>query len=158
MVSSSSQSASEPASSSSPPWRLAYYLGALQWVVQKIGLCAHAFHGYQRSGGAFECSAIFVGQVECQVLIRPYIATLSSSELFTSMAAAIAVFGLRSGRLHRHGYACLLAHCRFHHVCSGRHPRSQNNITEPDDVSLARSKSLTTAKQPMPLTPSPKVP
>jgi CNT family concentrative nucleoside transporter len=35
-------------------------------------------------------AAIFVGQVECQVLIRPYIKTLSPSQLFTSMSAAMA--------------------------------------------------------------------
>ncbi|MBK9204076.1 MAG: NupC/NupG family nucleoside CNT transporter [Candidatus Obscuribacter sp.] len=69
---------------------LAYYLGALQWVVQKMAYVLMRSMGISGPEALSSASAIFVGQVECQVLIRPYIATLSSSELFTSMAAAMA--------------------------------------------------------------------
>ena len=69
---------------------LLFYWGVLQWIVGKMA------HGLVRSMGisgpeaVSSAAAIFVGQVESQTVIRPYMASLSASELFTSMAAAMA--------------------------------------------------------------------
>ena len=69
---------------------LLYYLGVLQWVVKKMAYVLMRTMGVSAPEALSSASAIFVGQVECQVLIRPYMSKLSSSELFTSMAAAMA--------------------------------------------------------------------
>lgn len=69
---------------------LLYYLGILQWVVKKMAYVLMRTMGISAPEALSSASAIFVGQVECQVLIRPYMSKLSSSELFTSMAAAMA--------------------------------------------------------------------
>lgn len=69
---------------------LLYYLGVLQWVVKKMAYVLMRTMGISAPEALSSASAIFVGQVECQVLIRPYMSKLSSSELFTSMAAAMA--------------------------------------------------------------------
>lgn len=69
---------------------LLYYLGILQWVVRKMAFVLMRTMGISAPEALSSASAIFVGQVECQVLIRPYMSKLSSSELFTSMAAAMA--------------------------------------------------------------------
>lgn len=69
---------------------LLYYLGVLQWVVKKMAYVLMRTMGISAPEALSSASAIFVGQVECQVLIRPYMSTLSPSELFTSMTAAMA--------------------------------------------------------------------
>lgn len=68
---------------------LGYYFGILPRVIKfmakilvKLGLSGPE---------ALSCSAAaFVGQVECQLLIKPYMKTLTKSELFTTMTAAMA--------------------------------------------------------------------
>jgi len=68
---------------------LGYYFGILPRLIKfmarflvKLGLSGPE---------ALSCSAAaFVGQVECQLLINPYMKTLTRSELFTSMTAAMA--------------------------------------------------------------------
>jgi CNT family concentrative nucleoside transporter len=69
---------------------LFYYLGWLQFVVKKIAYVLMRALGVSGPEALSTAAAVFVGQVECQVLIRPYIKTLSGSELFSSMAAAMA--------------------------------------------------------------------
>jgi concentrative nucleoside transporter, CNT family len=69
---------------------LFYYLGWLQFVVKKIAYVLMRAMGVSGPEALSTAAAIFVGQVECQVLIRPYVKTLSPSEMFTSMAAAMA--------------------------------------------------------------------
>ena len=69
---------------------LFYYLGWLQFVVKKIAYVLMRAMGVSGPEALSTAAAIFVGQVECQVLIRPYVKTLSPSELFTSMSAAMA--------------------------------------------------------------------
>ena len=69
---------------------LFYYFGWLQFVVKKMAYVLMRAMGVSGPEALSTAAAIFVGQVECQVLIRPYVKTLSPSELFTSMAAAMA--------------------------------------------------------------------
>jgi len=69
---------------------LFYYLGLLQFVVKKVAYVLMRAMGVSGPEALSTAAAIFVGQVECQVLIRPYVKNLSPSELFTSMAAAMA--------------------------------------------------------------------
>ena len=69
---------------------LFYYFGWLQFVVKKMAYVLMRAMGVSGPEALSTAAAIFVGQVECQVLIRPYIKTLSPSELFTSMSAAMA--------------------------------------------------------------------
>jgi CNT family concentrative nucleoside transporter len=69
---------------------LLFYLGVLQWVVKKMAAVLMRAMGISGPEALSTAAAVFVGQVECQTLIRPYISKLSHSELFTSMAAAMA--------------------------------------------------------------------
>ncbi|MBS1993405.1 MAG: NupC/NupG family nucleoside CNT transporter [Cyanobacteria bacterium SZAS LIN-3] len=69
---------------------LLYYLGVLQFIVKKLAYVLMRTMGISGPEAVSTAAAIFVGQVECQVLIRPYIKNLSSSELFCSMASAMA--------------------------------------------------------------------
>jgi concentrative nucleoside transporter, CNT family len=69
---------------------LAYYLGIMQRVVRGLARVLVKTMGISGPEALSAASAVFVGQVECQVLIKPYMAGLTRSELFCSMAAAMA--------------------------------------------------------------------
>lgn len=67
-----------------------YHLGIMQRIVAVI---AKAMNFIMRASGAEALSNIasaFVGQVEAQVMIRPYIPTMTKSELLSSMAGSMA--------------------------------------------------------------------
>jgi CNT family concentrative nucleoside transporter len=67
-----------------------YYLGIMQRVVAVI---ARAMNWIMRVSGAEALSNVasaFVGQVEAQVMIRPYLATMTRSELLASMSGSLA--------------------------------------------------------------------
>jgi CNT family concentrative nucleoside transporter len=67
-----------------------YYLGIMQRIVSLI---ARAMNFVMRVSGAEALSNVasaFVGQVEAQVMIRPYIATMTRSELLASMSGSLA--------------------------------------------------------------------
>lgn len=67
-----------------------YHLGIMQRIVAVI---AKAMNFVMRASGAEALSNIasaFVGQVEAQVMIRPYIPTMTKSELLSSMAGSMA--------------------------------------------------------------------
>ena len=67
-----------------------YHLGIMQRIV---ALIAKAMNFIMRASGAEALSNIasaFVGQVEAQVMIRPYIPTMTKSELLSSMAGSMA--------------------------------------------------------------------
>ncbi|MBU6453943.1 MAG: NupC/NupG family nucleoside CNT transporter [Cyanobacteria bacterium REEB67] len=69
---------------------LFYYFGWLQFIIKKMAYVLMRALGVSAPEAFSTAAAVFVGQVECQVLIRPYVKALSPSELFTSMAAAMA--------------------------------------------------------------------
>jgi len=67
-----------------------YHIGFMQRVVSVI---AKIMNFVMRVSGAEALSNVasaFVGQVEAQVMIRPYIATMTKSELLSSMAGSMA--------------------------------------------------------------------
>jgi CNT family concentrative nucleoside transporter len=67
-----------------------YYLGIMQRIVAVI---ARAMNWVMRVSGAEALSNVasaFVGQVEAQVMIRPYLATMTKSELLASMSGSLA--------------------------------------------------------------------
>jgi len=67
-----------------------YHLGIMQRIV---ALIARIMNVVMRASGAEALSNVasaFVGQVEAQVLIRPYLATMTKSELLSSMAGSMA--------------------------------------------------------------------
>jgi CNT family concentrative nucleoside transporter len=67
-----------------------YHIGFMQRVVSLI---ARVMNFVMRVSGAEALSNVasaFVGQVEAQVMIRPYIATMTKSELLSSMAGSMA--------------------------------------------------------------------
>ena len=67
-----------------------YYAGIMQRLVSVI---AKAMNFIMRVSGAEALSNVasaFVGQVEAQVMIRPYLATMTKSELLASMSGSLA--------------------------------------------------------------------
>jgi concentrative nucleoside transporter, CNT family len=69
---------------------IGYYFGIIQKVVE---LLAKAVHTLMRVSGAEALSNVasaFVGQVEAQIMIRPYLSTMTRSELLASMAGSMA--------------------------------------------------------------------
>lgn len=67
-----------------------YHVGIMQRVVAII---ARGVHFIMRASGAEALSNVasaFVGQVEAQVMIRPYLKTMTNSELLASMAGSMA--------------------------------------------------------------------
>jgi CNT family concentrative nucleoside transporter len=69
---------------------LLFYWGVLQFVISKLSKVLTKTMGISSCEALSSTAAVFVGQVESQTLIKPYMNKLSSSELFTSMAAAMA--------------------------------------------------------------------
>lgn len=67
-----------------------YHIGVMQWIVKWI---AKAMNVVMRVSGAEALSNVasaFVGQVEAQVMIRPYLPTMTKSELLASMSGSLA--------------------------------------------------------------------
>lgn len=67
-----------------------YHFGVMQFVVSVI---AKAMNFIMRVSGAEALSNVasaFVGQVEAQVMIRPYLSTMTKSELLASMSGSLA--------------------------------------------------------------------
>jgi CNT family concentrative nucleoside transporter len=67
-----------------------YHIGLMQKVVSLI---AKAMHFVMRVSGAEALSNVasaFVGQIEAQVMIRPYLAGMTNSELLASMSGSLA--------------------------------------------------------------------
>lgn len=67
-----------------------YYIGVIQWVVRGF---ARAMMWVMGTSGAESLSAsanIFVGQTEAPLLIRPYVATMTRSELMAVMTGGFA--------------------------------------------------------------------
>jgi CNT family concentrative nucleoside transporter len=69
---------------------LGYYFGILQRLVSGMGFLLRKTLGLSGSESLSSAAAAWVGQVECQLLIKPYVPKLTRSELFTSMTAAMA--------------------------------------------------------------------
>lgn len=69
---------------------IAYYLGIMQKFVQIVAKVVAVIMGASGSEALSNAASVFVGQVEAQLLIRPYVAGMTMSELLASMAGSMA--------------------------------------------------------------------
>ena len=67
-----------------------YYLGVMQWVVKIIGGGLQKLLGTSKPESLSATANIFVGQTEAPLVIRPYIAGMTQSELFAIMVGGLA--------------------------------------------------------------------
>ncbi len=67
-----------------------YHIGLMQWIIEKL---AKGMNYFMRVSGAEALSNIsraFVGQVEAQIMIKPYLKGMTTSELMASMTGSFA--------------------------------------------------------------------
>ena len=67
-----------------------YYLGVMQWVGKIIGGALQKLLGTSRAESMSAAANIFVGQTEAPLVVRPYIKTMTRSELFAIMCGGLA--------------------------------------------------------------------
>lgn len=67
-----------------------YYFGIMQRIVAFFAKIMHKIMDVSGAEALSNVASAFVGQVEAQILIRPYLATLTRSELLASMAGSMA--------------------------------------------------------------------
>ena len=69
---------------------ITYYLGIMQRVVQVVAKVVSTIMGASGAEALSNAGSVFVGQVEAQLLIKPYVPTMTKSELLASMAGSMA--------------------------------------------------------------------
>lgn len=69
---------------------ISYYLGIMQKFVQLVAKVVAFVMGASGAEALSNAASIFVGQVEAQLLIRPYVPSMTMSELLASMAGSMA--------------------------------------------------------------------
>ncbi|NHH99628.1 NupC/NupG family nucleoside CNT transporter [Oceanimonas sp. MB9] len=67
-----------------------YYLGIMQWVIRLLGGALQKALGTSRTESLSATANIFVGQTEAPLVVRPYIARMTESELFAVMCGGLA--------------------------------------------------------------------
>ncbi len=67
-----------------------YYLGIMQLVIKVLGGGLQKLLGTSRTESLSATANIFVGQTEAPLVVRPYIATMTTSELFAIMCGGLA--------------------------------------------------------------------
>ncbi|RHW75263.1 NupC/NupG family nucleoside CNT transporter [Colwellia sp. RSH04] len=67
-----------------------YYLGIMQWVIKIIGGGLQKLLKTSRPESLSATANIFVGQTEAPLIVRPYIAKMTQSELFAIMVGGLA--------------------------------------------------------------------
>ncbi len=67
-----------------------YYLGIMQFVIKILGGGLQKVLGTSRTESLSATANIFVGQTEAPLVVRPYIATMTNSELFAVMCGGLA--------------------------------------------------------------------
>ena len=67
-----------------------YYLGIMQVVIKVIGGALQAALGTSKAESMSAAANIFVGQTEAPLVVRPYIKSMTQSELFAIMAGGTA--------------------------------------------------------------------
>nr|WP_174270541.1 NupC/NupG family nucleoside CNT transporter [Shimwellia blattae] len=67
-----------------------YYLGIMQFVIRVLGGGLQKLLGTSRTESLSATANIFVGQTEAPLVVRPYIATMTQSELFAVMCGGLA--------------------------------------------------------------------
>jgi CNT family concentrative nucleoside transporter len=69
---------------------IAYQLGIMQIIVALVARAVHKVMGVSGSEALSNVASIFVGQVEAQIMIKPYLPGMTMSELLASMAGSMA--------------------------------------------------------------------
>jgi CNT family concentrative nucleoside transporter len=67
-----------------------YYLGIMQWIVKIIGGGLSKLLGIRKAESVSAAANIFLGQIEAPLAVRPYIAKMTQSELFSVMTCGLA--------------------------------------------------------------------
>ncbi len=67
-----------------------YYLGVMQFVVKRMAIGMQKVMGASGAESLNVAASIFMGQTEAPLTIRPFLAGLTESELFTIMASGMA--------------------------------------------------------------------
>ncbi|TKB49269.1 NupC/NupG family nucleoside CNT transporter [Ferrimonas sediminicola] len=67
-----------------------YYLGIMQWIIRILGGALQKALGTSRPESMSATANIFVGQTEAPLVVRPFIATMTQSELFAIMTGGLA--------------------------------------------------------------------
>jgi len=87
-----------------------YYLGVMQWIVRAMAWFMVRLLGTSGSESLSACGNVFVGQTEAPLLVRPYLNSMTMSELHTIMVGGFATiagsvfalyvgFGVSAGHL-----------------------------------------------------------
>lgn len=69
---------------------VAYYLGIMQRIVKLIAYIVYKLMGVSGSEALSNVASAFVGQVEAQIMIKPYLKGMTMSELLASMTGSMA--------------------------------------------------------------------
>jgi CNT family concentrative nucleoside transporter len=69
---------------------ISYFLGIMQKFVQIVAKIVSVTMGASGAEALSNAGSVFVGQVEAQLLIKPYVPTMTMSELLASMAGSMA--------------------------------------------------------------------
>jgi CNT family concentrative nucleoside transporter len=67
-----------------------YYLGVMQWVVKAMAIGMQKVMGVSGAESLNVAASIFMGQTEAPLTIKPFLAGLTESELFTIMTSGMA--------------------------------------------------------------------
>jgi CNT family concentrative nucleoside transporter len=104
-----------------------YHLGIMQWLVKGMAIAMQKIMGASGAESLNVAASIFMGQTEAPLTIRPFVAGLTESELFTIMV---------SGMAHVSG-AVMAAYVAFAHV-EIRHLLTAVIMTAPATIMLAK--------------------
>src|SRR5579885_3583417 len=104
-----------------------YYLGIMQWVVRGMAIAMQKVMGVSGAESMNVAASIFMGQTEAPLTIRPFLAGMTESELFTIMT---------SGMAHVSG-AVMAAYVLMAHV-EIRHLLTAVIMTAPATIMLAK--------------------
>lgn len=69
---------------------IAYHIGIMQKIVAVVAKIVHKLMGVSGSEALSNVGSTFVGQVEAQILIKPYVSGMTMSELLASMTGSMA--------------------------------------------------------------------
>src|SRR5664279_2665185 len=67
-----------------------YYLGVMQWVVKGMAIAMQKVMGVSGAESLNVAASIFMGQTEAPLTIKPFLAGMTESELFTVMTCGMA--------------------------------------------------------------------
>ncbi|XP_034951722.1 solute carrier family 28 member 3-like [Chelonus insularis] len=70
--------------------QILYYLGAMQWIILKLGWLLHVVMGTTVCESLNSAANTFLGMTESPLLIRPYISKLTTSEIHSVMCSGFA--------------------------------------------------------------------